>query len=61
MIKAEWTNKDALDLQPTCNQLATNAEPKTGEWIKATGMMPQNFMVIIVALNVEILQIWARH
>lgn len=29
MIKAEWTNKDALDLQPTCNQLAT-AEPKTG-------------------------------
>ena len=29
MIKAEWTNKDALDLQPTCNKLATNAEPKT--------------------------------
>ena len=26
MTKAEWTNKDALDLQPTCNQLAT-AEP----------------------------------
>lgn len=24
MIKAEWTNKDALDLQPTCNQLATD-------------------------------------
>lgn len=23
MIKAEWTNKDSLDLQPTCNQLAT--------------------------------------
>lgn len=24
MIKAEWTNADALDLQPTCNQLATD-------------------------------------
>ena len=24
MIKAEWTNKDTLDLQPTCNQLATD-------------------------------------
>ena len=24
MIKAEWTNKDALDLQQTCNQLATD-------------------------------------
>lgn len=24
MIKAEWTNKDSLDLQPTCNQLATD-------------------------------------
>jgi len=23
MIKAEWTNADTLDLQPTCNQLAT--------------------------------------
>ena len=23
-IKAEWTNADALDLQPTCNQLATD-------------------------------------
>lgn len=23
MIKAEWTNKDSLDLQPTCNQVAT--------------------------------------
>lgn len=23
MIEAEWTNKDSLDLQPTCNQLAT--------------------------------------
>ena len=23
VIKAEWTNKDSLDLQPTCNQLAT--------------------------------------
>lgn len=23
MIKAEWTNKDSLDLQSTCNQLAT--------------------------------------
>ena len=23
MIKAEWTNKDSLDLQPTCNRLAT--------------------------------------
>ena len=34
MIKAEWTNKDSLDLQPTCNQLATNAEPKTGAWIR---------------------------
>ena len=25
MIKAEWTNKDSLDLQPTCNQLATDS------------------------------------
>lgn len=25
MIKAEWTNADALDLQPTCNQLATDS------------------------------------
>lgn len=24
MIKAEWTNADALDLQPTCNQIATD-------------------------------------
>ena len=24
MIKAEWTNADALNLQPTCNQLATD-------------------------------------
>ena len=39
MIKAEWTNKDSLDLQPTCNQLATdNALPSApdsrqrGEW-----------------------------
>ena len=24
MIKAEWTKADALDLQPTCNQLATD-------------------------------------
>ncbi len=24
MIKAEWTNKDALDVQPTCNKLATS-------------------------------------
>ena len=24
MIKAEWTSKDSLDLQPTCNQLATD-------------------------------------
>ena len=24
VIKAEWTNKDSLDLQPTCNQLATD-------------------------------------
>ena len=24
-IKAEWTNADALDLQPTCNQLATDS------------------------------------
>lgn len=24
MIKAEWTNKDSLDLQPTCNNLATD-------------------------------------
>ena len=24
MIKAEWTNADALDLQPTCNQFATD-------------------------------------
>jgi hypothetical protein len=24
MIKAEWTNKDSLDLQSTCNQLATD-------------------------------------
>ena len=23
MIKAEWTNKDSLDLQQTCNKLAT--------------------------------------
>ncbi len=24
MIKAEWTNADTLNLQPTCNQLATD-------------------------------------
>lgn len=24
-IKAEWTNADALDLQPTCNKLATDS------------------------------------
>lgn len=24
MIKAEWTNADALNLQPTCNNLATD-------------------------------------
>lgn len=24
MIKAEWTSTDALDLQPTCNQFATD-------------------------------------
>ena len=37
MIKAEWTNKDSLDLQPTtCNQLATieslSTEAVQGEW-----------------------------
>ena len=26
MIKAEWTNKDSLDLQQTCNKLATTEE-----------------------------------
>jgi hypothetical protein len=33
-IKAEWTNADALDLQPTCNKLATDcisAQPKRTE------------------------------
>lgn len=24
MIKAEWTNADTLDLQPTCNNVATD-------------------------------------
>ena len=33
MIKAEWTNKDSLDLQPTCNQLATTE----GELISREG------------------------
>lgn len=27
MIKAEWTNADALNLQPTCNQLAVKNLP----------------------------------
>ncbi len=29
MFKAEWTNKDSLDLQPTCNQLATKRTYKS--------------------------------
>lgn len=30
MFKAEWTNKDSLDLQPTCNKLATDAVMESG-------------------------------
>ena len=35
MIKAEWTNADALDLQPTCNQLATDCISRQAvkEWL----------------------------
>ena len=43
MIKAEWTNKDALDLQPTCNQLAT-AEPKTVRDTTSTSMKERLLM-----------------
>ena len=39
MIKAEWTNADALNLRPTCNQLATDCISKQAA-IKAVEDLP---------------------
>lgn len=36
MIKAEWTNADALNLQPTCNQLATDCVRRIISYLPST-------------------------
>jgi hypothetical protein len=43
MIKAEWTKADALDLQPTCNQLATDCISRQAAIDAVASMLRRKF------------------